>query len=129
MEDNFLKVLIDKEKQLQRELEGNPVFKQLETVRHTISMFANVTPSNMSTPNKSTSIPTSDSWGKRILFVINKLGKPYISEIIEELKKLGATEDNIWLQKRVSVMVNHLKSGGSIDVEMDGKRGKYYINI
>lgn len=131
MNDNFLKVLIEKEKQLQKELEGNPIFKQLETVRHTIAMFSNTISSNKSTQIKAIQIPDiynpSDAWGKRILFVIKQLGKPYISEIIKELRRLGVTEDDKWLNKRVSVMVNQLKRAGNIDVEMNGKRGKYFI--
>jgi hypothetical protein len=130
--DEFLKTLRTKERELELELSLNPLFKKLEGIRSTIALFESGEVENGQQPKSQlTDVPLeySDqlSWRQRLLFVVNKLKNPYSSEIIAELKKLGAKENDEFLIKRVGVMLSSMKKKRLLGVRTVGNKFKYFI--
>lgn len=129
--DEFLKTLKDKEKELQSKLEANPLFKQLELLRTTISAFQNGHSANGSgtvfeTPTPEFYNPETMTWKGKIMFALRQLGEATISEIAGYLKTKGEPHGEEWLEKRVSVMLSLLKKE-NVGVKKVGKQSKYFI--
>lgn len=130
--DEVLKRLRDKEKELEEVLSQNPDFINLESLRVTISLFENGSSENShQTASQLNDIPISYngqlSWRERLLFVINKLKSAFASEIIVELKRLGETQTDEFLNKRVGVMLSSMKKKRIIGVRTVDKKFKYFI--
>lgn len=133
--NNDLKTLKEIEGRLLTEISKHPAFIKLEVIRKSISVFENGHNGNGHQSSfeaeEKGNIPTeysSDlSWRVKILFALNRLGKAYISEIIDELKKLGETKDDDFLLKRVNVTVSNMKRNGVVGAKMVGKKGRYFI--
>jgi len=131
--DIFLKTLKEKEKELQTELEQNPLFKQLELVRATILGFQNGHSENGVQSKSELDIPSNYSiedmtWREKVLFALKKLGQAFISDIVEFVKKQGEKESDEWLDKRIGVTISRLKKvEGVVGVKLYGKKGKYFI--
>lgn len=130
--NEFLTVLKAKEKELEAQLSQNSIFKQLEGVRTTIALFQNGTSENGHEPTLQTiKIPAEYSsdltWKERVLFVLNKLNTAYVSQIVEELKRLGAKDSEEALSKRVGVTVSAMKKKKILGVKWVGKKGEYFI--
>lgn len=131
--DDFLKTLKDKEKELQTLLEKNPLFKKLEGIRNTISLFQDEN-SNVSinTETDNLDIPAKYddekfTWAQKVLFVLKQRNYSFVPELVAELKTVGANGDDEFLTKRVSVTLSFLKSKNIIDAEKHGKKSKYFI--
>lgn len=130
--DQFLKTLKDKEKELQSKLEANPVFKQLEGLRTTISLFESGHSVNGHGSLFDTSLPESYNakemtWKEKLLYALKQLGEASISDVVGYLKTKGETQDEEWLEKRVGVMMSLLKKEHLVDVKKVGKKSKFFI--
>ena len=134
MEDTILKPLREKERELRSKLEANPLFKQWEGIQSTISLFQNGEMVNGSKPASGNGLDvplefSQDlSWNRKVLFALSKIKTGFITDIIEELKRHGAKEDDDFLAKRISTMASKLKTEhGLIGSKKVGKKAKYFI--
>lgn len=135
--DEFLKSLKTKEKEILIQLEDSPLFRQLESLRNTISAFeGNGTISshnghailNENLLVASSYDATNFTWKQRVLFVIGKCGRIGVSEIVEEIQKLEPNAyTKSFLDKRVGVTVAQLKKKEEIVGKKEGKRLIYSI--
>ncbi len=131
--DDFLKTLIQKEKELRLELEQTPLFKQWEGIKTTIALFQNGHEQAATNEESKPKIPKTynDSeltWKEKVLFALSKIGEGSVADMVVELKKLGAKEKDDFLTKRVGITVSNLKvKDGVVDAKMDGKKGVYFI--
>lgn len=129
--DENLKKLLEIEKVLISELEQNPVFIKLESLRSTISSFQN---GHSETGAQSTLRPIIPSsydneltWNQKILFIVNKQKNAFVSDIVAEMIKLGAKQDKIFLTKRVSVLASNMKKKKILGAKAVGKKFKFFI--
>ena len=137
--DDFLKSLKSKERELIAELEASPLFRQLESLRKTITAFENngsIVNNNAQLNNAaSTSAPQiydreNFTWKQRVLFVIGKLVNAGVADIITEIQKLEPNEyTKGWLDKRVGVTVSQLKKEEKIGIKRINKKNKYFILV
>ena len=130
--DENIKKLKEIEKELELKLKKNPVFIQLEGIRKTIALFQTGNSENGSQFASKVEIPKSYddenlTWKAKVLFALNKIERGFVSDIVIQLKKLGAKEDDEFLTKRVGVTISNLKADGIIDGEIIGKKGSYFI--
>lgn len=131
--NDFLKTLKAKEKDLEIELSNDPRFKQLEGIRSTIALFENEASENGNHSEfQGKGIPTEYSanltWREKVLFALNKLGKTFLKNVVDFLKKQGETETDDWLSKRVGVTLSRLKKvEGIVGVRSVGKKKAYFI--
>lgn len=131
--DEVLKKLHQKEKELREQLEQTPVFKQWESVRTTISLFASGEDTNghsSNGENGASEIPKAYTdeltWKQRVLFVLSKIRSGYVEDLARELIKVGMddTEENI--SKRVSTTASNLPTD-LVGKQKIGKKVKYFI--
>lgn len=132
MED-FITTLKNKEQELLYELQQSPLYKQWDSIRNTIKLFETQTQSVAHTRAKGyvPAIPTEYTdrltWKEKILYVLSIIEQGYISDIIAQLKHLGATETDLFLEKRISTMASSLKTQNALDVKYDGKKAIYFL--
>lgn len=133
--DDFLKTLIEKEKEFRAKLEQTPLFKQWEGLKTTISVFENGSLTNGSehSTSKGLVIPTvySDdlSWSKKILFALGQLNAGFVSDIIAELRKNGVKESDEFMTKRISTTASSMKKKKILGSKSVGIKEKYFIKV
>lgn len=132
--NSFIQTLREKEKELAKELESLPLFKQLEGIRSTIHLFQNGS-SYKETPmvaDAVTVVPEeyndeTMTWNQKILFALQGIKEGFVPNIVKELKRLGCPETDEFLMKRVSVTASNLKKEKLIKSVSYGKKVKYFI--
>ena len=139
MDDNFIKSLRVKEKELLQQLEQVPIFKQLEGLRTTIALFQNGTSVDGPNNGKPTlpedfRIPTefSDelSWRGKILFALSRIKSGFIPDLITELRKHGIDETDEFLTHRISTTISKLRNSSDlISTKKMGRNAKYTLRI
>jgi hypothetical protein len=131
--DKSIKLLKEVEADLLSKLEESPIFRQLESLRKTISTFELNGHANSSNVSVKRATPLeydaeNFTWRDRIKFVIAKLGNPSVSEIIQEIQKLEPNaHTKAFLDKRIGVTVSQLKKKGDIKAKQVDGRFKYFI--
>lgn len=126
--DSNLKALKEIEKGLLSQLEASPVFRQLESLRKTISTFEGNSALVVFNEQPATYDATNFTWKERVVFVLKKLGMCGVAEIIKEIQDLEPdTYTKAFLDKRIGVTVSQLKKSGDIVAKKVDKRFKYFI--
>ncbi len=129
---NAVKELKQKEKELETALSEIPLFKDLQSIRAAIAVFERGTSENGSQSTfQRDDLPNeySDklSWKDKILVALSNLKHAAPIEVVEELKRLGETKEDDWLQKRVSVMLSYMKRKKIVGTKTMGGKTKYFI--
>ena len=136
MEDEFLNSLKIKEKEIRVKLEESPLFRQLESLRGTISAFESNSNSITTNVQKNENIlpenisydASNFTWRERVLFVVRNKELAGVADIISEIQKLEQNNyTKAFLDKRIGVTVSQLKRKGELDSKVDGKKNKYFI--
>lgn len=127
-----LTTLKAKAQELELELSQNPLFKNLEAIRLTISLFENgISENGSERESKLIEIPKEYkddlNWREKILVALGKLKVAAPVEIVSELKRLGEKQEEVWLHKRVSVMLSYMKRKKILGVKTVGGKTKYFI--
>jgi len=129
---DVLKELRAKEKELEIALSENSVFKNLEAIRSTIALFQNGSSENGHQTEFQPSVVPKEyndglSWREKILVALNTLKLAAPVHVVAELKRLGETKDDDFLQKRVSVMLSYMKRKKIVGSKTVGGKTKYFI--
>lgn len=137
MTDQYLTDLQKMEEKLRASLEKSPVFKRWDSLKKTIDVFQNgeeiTNELSIVAVKKSPTIEipstyTNDlTWQKRILFAIKSIEKGFISEIADELLRLGSPETKEAIEKRVSTITSAMKRDKILGANFFGKRAQYFI--
>ncbi len=138
---DILTPLREKEKELRAELERTPLFRQLEALRATISLFEGkehiqshrVVIINPNAKFAGGGFGISDhyssemTWNEKVFYALSKLGESTVSGIVEYLKMQGAVEDEEFLKKRIGVIASKLNVTGKIRMRAEGRKGFYSL--
>jgi hypothetical protein len=150
--DNYISTLKNIERELVAELQKQPIFIKLESLRKTIKDFEGNNgfgvEANIVLPTIGMSVelprqyagygekrmevplkydPEKLTWRERVIYVVN--GKPMIGlgDIITEIGQREPRLEKKFLTKRIGVTVSTLKTDGCLDVKSEDGRYKYFV--
>lgn len=134
---DFLKMLLDKEAELQDRLEQSELWKQIAGIRTTIEVFGKsesspaIPENTFNTDNTNSEgeqgFPVEGTWGEKIIFVLNRVNFAYVPDIMGAIRMYepGKYEEEV-LYKRVSQTASTLKSEGKIEGVKSGTKVRYF---